>query len=104
MTTNNDFDGLSEILGDTEPSGLLERFNVKIDGMTAQQVDETIHALVAKRIAEMIQIPELCTPQFLAQALRFLADNKVTGRDIPERLGAEVREKYADKAPFKLAN
>lgn len=102
---NQDFD-LDALLGDDpkeSPADKMKRYNIDISGYTAQQLDECIHQLAARRIVEMLQIPECCTPQFLQAALRFLADNKVTGKDIPEALGASVREAYKDKAPFKLA-
>lgn len=75
---------------------------IDITGFSAQQLDELVHKLTATRLVEALQLPELCTPGLLQAAMRFLADNKVTGLDIPGAAGEDVRVKYKDKAPFKL--
>jgi hypothetical protein len=81
-----------------------------IGGMSASQLDELVHVLTARRLVEALRAkptpgePSLAhDPRILQVALRFLADNGVTGKDIPSTLIEEVQKKYQDKAPFKLA-
>lgn len=71
--------------------------------MSAAKLEEMVHALTAQRLLEALSNPELCTPQMIQAALRFLTDNKVTGIPLPESNVAKVREAFKAKAPFKLA-
>jgi hypothetical protein len=73
-----------------------------VSGLTNPQLEELVHALVAKRLIEALRTPELCTPQLLAQALRFLAQNDITGLAMPGTPTEDVKTAFAAKLPFKL--
>lgn len=96
---NDDFD-LSTLMEESRKT-VEEKTDAR--GMTAQQLNELVHHLVATRLVEALQDPERCTPGMLQVACRFLSDNQVTGLDVPEALGEAIRDKYKSKAPFKLA-
>lgn len=76
---------------------------VPLDGLTRAQLEELVHCLTAKRIVEGLRSAEV-SPQHLAQSLRFLEQNKISGLDLPGTATADVAEAFKAKLPFKLAN
>lgn len=71
--------------------------------LSAAQLEEVVHALIAQNLIEGLRDPALGKhPQFLAQALRFLSDNGVSGLDMPGSNVEKVKEAYKNKAPFKI--
>lgn len=75
-----------------------------LDGMTKEQLEQLVHELVARRLVAALRDPAMgFHPQILAQALRFLKDNEVTGLDMPGTATEAVREAFKDKLPFKIA-
>lgn len=103
MSSNgNDLD-LESLVG-SDPMLPPPKQKVKIEGMSAADLEALVHKLTATRLVELLQEndPTVVTPQLLQAAMRFLADNKVTGLDIPGAAGEKVRTDYAGKAPFKL--
>lgn len=66
------------------------------------ELHELIHSLVAKRLVEVLKNPEVLTPQWIAQARGFLADNKVTGLELPGSPLAAVQAEFKKNLPFKL--
>lgn len=100
---------------DGSESSKIDPASVDPTTLTAEQLEQTIHALVAQRLVEGLRQvvfqtaeggevlnPLAYNPQFLAQCIRFLNDNNVKGLDMPGSVVDQVREAYKNKAPFKL--
>lgn len=66
------------------------------------EIVQMLHSLVAKRLIEVLNNPELITPQWIAQARGFLADNHVSGLDAPGTPLNAVKSELAKTLPFKL--
>lgn len=87
----------------TKPeSGDLNPETRPVESMTAQQLDELVHLLLARRLVDALRGKDSTTPGVLQAAMRFLVDNGVTGLDVPGSAIEQVKKEFAEKAPFKL--
>lgn len=72
------------------------------DKLDATQLNSMVHILTARRLIEALRNPEVCmSPATLQAAMRFLQDNDVTGKNVPDSL-KNLKNDYAAKAPFKI--
>lgn len=77
---------------------------IVIEGMAAKDLNELVHVLTARNLIRALESDEFgMSPGVLQCALRFLADNGITGTDLPANLQEEIKKRYAEKAPFKIA-
>lgn len=73
-----------------------------IEAMTADQLNSLVHVLTARRLVEALRDPlTRLSPATLQAAMRFLADNDVSGTNLPDSL-KNLKNDYAQKAPFKI--
>lgn len=68
-------------------------------GLSAQELDNLVHTLTARRLVEALQHPESATPGLLQCALRFLKDNDITSLPVPGSAHETLRKKLGD-LPF----
>ncbi len=74
-----------------------------IDGLSAEELEQLIHTLTARRLVEALRDDNIGrSHSTLTNARGFLKDNDVTGLDIPGSAQEELRKALAAKAPFKL--
>lgn len=69
------------------------------DGLSAEELDNMVHTLVARRLVEALQHPETATPGLIQCALRFLKDNDITSLPVPGSAHETLRKKLGD-LPF----
>lgn len=73
---------------------------IDIDGLDANDLDNLVHTLVARRLVEQLRDPIRCTPGLLQCALRFLKDNDITSIPIPGS-AHEMLKKKLGGLPFE---
>lgn len=72
-----------------------------ITGLSAEELEQLIHTLTARRLVEALRNPVLGrTHSTLSNARGFLKDNEVTGLDIPGSSQENLRKALALKVPF----
>lgn len=95
--TNNDFD-----LPNSEEVELVPIRD--LSGLKQSEINQMIHILTSARLIQALETGgEAVSPQLLAQCLRYMQDNKITGK-VPASMSeaTEALNKYADRAPFKI--
>jgi hypothetical protein len=85
---------------DSKPSLLPPEILSAVGKLDKEQEQELIFRLISKQLIAALSSGE-CNPQWIAQARAFLADNKVTGSDLPGTPLAAVKEAFKAKVPFK---
>jgi hypothetical protein len=70
-------------------------------GLTAAEVDNMVHTLLARRLVEALQRPDV-SPGVMQCALRFLKDNDITALPIPGSAQDLLKRKLGENVPFKL--
>lgn len=74
--------------------------NIDIDGLDANDLDNLVHTLVARRLVEQLRNSVRCSPGLLQCALRFLKDNDITSLPVPGSAHALLKEKLGG-LPFE---
>ena len=74
--------------------------NIDIKGLDANDLDNLVHTLVARRLVEQLREPERCSPGLLQCALRFLKDNDITSLPVPGS-AHEMLKKKLGGLPFE---
>lgn len=70
-------------------------------GLSGEELDHMVHTLTARRLVEWLQMPG-CPPGIIQCALRFLKDNDINSLAVPGSAADQLREKMAERLPFKL--
>jgi hypothetical protein len=78
-----------DALESTDPSGL-----------TAAELNNMVHTLVARRLVEILQDPGRCTPGMIQSALRFLKDNDITALPVPGTAQEKLKQALGSDLPF----
>jgi hypothetical protein len=91
-----------DFLDNIIPDKLFEDELEKADpsGLSAEELDNMVHQLTARRLVEALQSPETATPGMLQAALRFLKDNDITSLAVPGTAHALLKKKLGD-LPFE---
>jgi hypothetical protein len=91
-----------DFLDDIIPDKLFEDELEKCDpgGLSAEELDNLVHQLTARRLVEALQSPETATPGMLQCALRFLKDNDITSLPVPGSAHELLKKKLGD-LPFE---
>jgi hypothetical protein len=69
------------------------------EGLSAEELDNLVHTLTARRLVEALQRLETASPGMIQCALRFLKDNDVTSLPVPGSAHETLRKKLGD-LPF----
>ena len=95
---HDEFDDLMDDLVEKIWDDELE--NVDPDGLNAEELDNLVHTLSARRLVEHLRQPSV-SAGILQCALRFLHDNDITSLPVPGSASQMLRDKLGEMLPFK---